>query len=155
MGSERFLKSTHKKLNEAGMTLVEILAALVILGIVFIGFMTIFPQMTSFNEKTETKLVTMNLARAELSELKEKIYTLKEFDNQSGYQLEGGYWIKTKTEKPDIDIIYKTIYKIKKDPEPSPVEKTDDNQVWLHRVQIVIFKNDKQISETFGYIKIK
>jgi type II secretory pathway pseudopilin PulG len=46
--------------------LVEVLAALVILGIVFVGILTVFPQMTLFNEKTETKLDTMNLARQEM-----------------------------------------------------------------------------------------
>ena len=53
--------------DEKGLTLVEVLAALVILGILFIGIMTIFPQMTLFNEKTETKLDTMNLARQEMA----------------------------------------------------------------------------------------
>ncbi|WP_135500589.1 type II secretion system protein, partial [Planococcus koreensis] len=36
--------------DENGLTLVEVLAALVILSVVFIGIMTIFPQMTLFNE---------------------------------------------------------------------------------------------------------
>lgn len=53
--------------NEKGLTLVEVLAALVILGIVFVGIMTIFPQMTLFNQKTEAKLDTMNLARQEMA----------------------------------------------------------------------------------------
>lgn len=53
--------------NEKGLTLVEVLAALVILGIVFVGIMTIFPQMTLFNQKTEAKLDTMNLAREEMA----------------------------------------------------------------------------------------
>lgn len=70
------LKSS-KKLNQKGLTLVEVLAALVILGIVFIGIMTVFPQMTIFNEKTETKLDTMNLARQEMNSFTESdvIYT--------------------------------------------------------------------------------
>ncbi|MFP8782153.1 type IV pilus modification PilV family protein [Planococcus plakortidis] len=56
-----------KKLkSQQGLTLVEVLAALVILGIVFIGIMTVFPQMTLFNNKTEAKLDTMNLARQEM-----------------------------------------------------------------------------------------
>ncbi|MFD1030484.1 type IV pilus modification PilV family protein [Metaplanococcus flavidus] len=55
--------------NEKGLTLVEVLAALVILGILFVGIMTIFPQMTLFNEKTGTKLDTMNLARQEMVEI--------------------------------------------------------------------------------------
>lgn len=55
--------------NEKGLTLVEVLAALVILGIVFVGIMTIFPQMTLFNAKTEAKLDTMNLAREEMADI--------------------------------------------------------------------------------------
>ncbi|MFD1863949.1 type IV pilus modification PilV family protein [Planococcus chinensis] len=55
--------------NEKGLTLVEVLAALVILGIVFVGIMTIFPQMTLFNAKTEAKLDTMNLAREEMANI--------------------------------------------------------------------------------------
>lgn len=53
--------------NEKGFTLVEILAALAILGIFFVGVVTIFPQMTLFNARTETKLDTMNLAKQEMS----------------------------------------------------------------------------------------
>ncbi|MGH2318270.1 type IV pilus modification PilV family protein [Planococcus sp. SE5232] len=54
-------------MNDKGLTLVEVLAAVVILGILFVGIMSIFPQMTLFNAKTETKLDTMNLARQEMA----------------------------------------------------------------------------------------
>lgn len=56
----------NKLKSQQGLTLVEVLAALVILGIVFVGIMTVFPQMTLFNNKTEAKLDTMNLARQEM-----------------------------------------------------------------------------------------
>ena len=56
-------------MNDKGLSLVEVLAAVVILSILFVGIMTIFPQMTLFNAKTETKLGTMNLARQEMAEL--------------------------------------------------------------------------------------
>jgi prepilin-type N-terminal cleavage/methylation domain-containing protein len=56
--------------NEKGLTLIEVLATLVILGIVFVGIMNIFPQMTLFNAKTYTKLDTMNLARQEMADIK-------------------------------------------------------------------------------------
>lgn len=55
--------------NDRGLTLVEVLAAVVILGILFVGIMSIFPQMTLFNAKTATKLDTMNLARQEMVEI--------------------------------------------------------------------------------------
>ncbi|MFP3323715.1 type II secretion system protein [Planococcus sp. SIMBA_160] len=57
----------NKLKSQRGLTLVEVLAALVILGIVFVGIMTVFPQMTLFNNKTEAKLDTMNLARQEMA----------------------------------------------------------------------------------------
>lgn len=56
--------------NNKGLTLVEILATLALIGIVFVGVMSIFPQMSLFNEKTYTKLDTMNLARQEINEMK-------------------------------------------------------------------------------------
>lgn len=55
--------------NAKGLTLVEVLAALVILGILFTGIMTVFPQMTIFNSKTEAKLDTMNIAREEMAKI--------------------------------------------------------------------------------------
>ncbi|MGK7377900.1 type IV pilus modification PilV family protein [Planococcus sp. 1R117A] len=55
--------------NEKGLTLVEVLAAMAILGIFFVGIMTIFPQMTLFNARTEIKLDTMNLAKQELASI--------------------------------------------------------------------------------------
>jgi prepilin-type N-terminal cleavage/methylation domain-containing protein len=63
------MKIIEKHHTQKGLTLIEVLAAMVILGIVFIGIMTVFPQMSLFNEKTETKLDTMNLAREEMAKL--------------------------------------------------------------------------------------
>ena len=76
MRSVRMRKIKKGKLiDETGLTLIEILAALVILGIVFIGFMLIFPQMTIFNEKTETKLKTMNIAKQEMADIQSNLFT--------------------------------------------------------------------------------
>jgi len=69
---------SEKNNTQNGLTLVEVLAALVILGIVFVGIMTVFPQMTLFNEKTGTKLDTMNLARQEMNTLTSTKYTESE-----------------------------------------------------------------------------
>lgn len=70
--------------NEKGLTLVEVLAALVILGILFVGIMTIFPQMTLFNEKTEAKLDTMNLARQEMAKISDGTLWVREYDSSLG-----------------------------------------------------------------------
>ncbi|WP_185959559.1 type II secretion system protein [Planococcus salinarum] len=70
--------------NEKGLTLVEVLAALVILGILFVGIMTIFPQMTLFNEKTEAKLDTMNLARQEMAKISDTNLWIRKYDSSAG-----------------------------------------------------------------------
>lgn len=138
-----FQMRSHKG-NEKGMSLVEILAALVILGIVFIGFMTIFPQMTNFNEKTGTKLETMNLARNKLDQIRyssipsecdgeiDKKCLITEEEN--GYQVTLEY-----TVEPDLK-----------------PEGNANGQVTLYQVHIKYFRTgqgDKVISETFGYVR--
>lgn len=134
---------SHKG-NEKGMTLVEILAALVILGIVFIGFMTIFPQMTNFNEKTESKLETMNLARNKLDEIRDfgipsvcdrQDDTCQIEEEENGYQISVEY---------------------KMDPDEPKGNVTGERQVTLHQVHIKYYlpeQEDKPISETFGYVR--
>ncbi|MBB4825863.1 prepilin-type N-terminal cleavage/methylation domain-containing protein [Sporosarcina luteola] len=129
--------------KEQGMTLVEILASLVILGIVFVGFMTVFPQMTNFNEKTGSKLETMNLARSELDDIKD--------DGIPG-QCEG---------KLDKCLITKQVngyavtleYTMQPDLEGA---KDAKEQVTLHQVHIKFFRpgqEAKPVSETFGYVR--
>lgn len=136
--------------NESGLTLVEILAALVILGIVFIGFMTVFPQMNLFNQRTESKLVTMNLAKQELAELKEapsrlaperKQITVKAGDGYETYDLSRGAY------KIQIDC-YKT--------ETTNITCSEaTGKPALHKIHIRIQENGKLTSETFGYLELK
>jgi prepilin-type N-terminal cleavage/methylation domain-containing protein len=75
------MKKNKKNSNQSGLTLVEVLAALVILGIVFISIMAVFPQMSLVNEKTETKLDTMNLAREEISIITNILLTIDNLAN--------------------------------------------------------------------------
>lgn len=99
------------RLSQKGLTLVEVLAALVILGIVFVGIMTVFPQMTLFNAKTETKLDTMNLAREEMSKLTSVKYVASDI--------------------PDLSVKFKSILNKKEDGTdintPNPYTITLDN----------------------------
>jgi prepilin-type N-terminal cleavage/methylation domain-containing protein len=136
-----------QKGNEKGMTLVEILAALVILGIVFIGFMTIFPQMTNFNEKTGNKLSAMNEARVILDNYKNLSYSLNDFTLENGYREKDGVWIRT--EKSDFGEVE---YRIEK--QPALPAGDAEGELSLHEINISIQKDSKVISETFGYIEV-
>lgn len=130
-----------------GMSLVEVLAALVILGIIMIGLMTVFPQMTSFNAKTIGKLETMNLAKQELVKLqgsnnllfdKSISETTTDYEryiyDDNGYQFEVDYYM-----QPDLK-------------GKSDIAGTKTlNKVHIKMKKQGASKQDRIISETFGY----
>lgn len=59
-----------KILNQKGLTLIEILAAIVILMIVILGFLSFFSQAISHSRITEDKLTAINLAEKVLVQIK-------------------------------------------------------------------------------------
>lgn len=140
-----------------GFTLVEILASLTILGIVFISFMTIFPQMVNVNNQTETKLDSMNVAKQLLNEIMETEGTLPSFyvyknsdDSKKEVYYTGqrdGYQIELTCSPKDKD-------------KTSPMcsesyAERDGRNIELYKIYIEVKKQDKLISETFGYAKLK
>lgn len=135
--------------DNGGLTLVEILAALVILGIVFVGFMTVFPQMTKFNEKTYSKLETMNLAREELSSISDlpDKSECDEFVNSI-----------CKIKKPSSNTKYNVLEIYNFSPESNILNNNPplSDQHNLHHVEIKILdvKKESLVSETFGYVKV-
>ncbi|WP_378153104.1 type IV pilus modification PilV family protein [Chungangia koreensis] len=62
-----------KKSN--GFTLIEVLASIVILSIVIVSFLSFFPQMSLFNEKTKDNLDAVTIAKELLVEMKLVEYT--------------------------------------------------------------------------------
>lgn len=134
--------------DNRGFTLVEVLASLTILGIVFIGFMTVFPQMTKFNEKTEDKLVTMNLAKQELARISNKSDIL-------GDMQEINEEIKRYTHSDENGFDYVVDYYVKPDLDKTSFDNFTkfEEVISLHKLHIKIIKNGITISETFGYIE--
>lgn len=61
--------------KEEGFTLVEVLAALIILSIVFIAAASFFSQSLSYTKKNEHKTVTVNLARNALVYMEKQSFT--------------------------------------------------------------------------------
>lgn len=56
--------------DQKGLTLIEILASIVILGIVFTGMLGFFSQTVNFSTHNENKITSINLAEKMLSEYK-------------------------------------------------------------------------------------
>lgn len=68
------------KLNDKGVTLVELLASLVLLSIVILSFLTFFTQSMSHSVKVEEKLTTINLAEKVLSEYRQEQIEYREHE---------------------------------------------------------------------------
>lgn len=147
--------------NEQGLTLVEVLAALVILGILFIGIMTIFPQMTLFNTQTATKLDTMNLARQEMVTVADKTGDLLNGAGPAGLpnQLDGINYSKVPSLSPDYvtyekvqdGYLYRVNFFIDSDLAANPVYE-DTKNIQLYKVHLQIFSKGKLSSETYSYV---
>lgn len=163
--------------TEKGLTLVEVLAALVILGIVFVGIMTIFPQMTLFNNKTEAKLDTMNLARQEMANMTNTDWlgdfegTKSEIDASFNELVENkmaslGYSKESET-TDFIRFQKRSEYTYEVDLWKSCTEFVDEagteneclfnstTQVRLHQSHLKLYKEELLSSETFSYLKFR
>lgn len=140
------------KKNEKGFTLVEILASLTILGIVFISFMTIFPQMSNLNSKTEAKLETINIARKELPVWKEDPLPLNRNNDlviiKEDSVTKPGYIIYEYSYKNEPSFTYRVTCKRESD-----LPTTQKGEVKLYRIHITVLKGEREISETFGYMQ--
>ena len=166
----------YKKINQAGLTLIEVLAALVILGIVFIGIMTVFPQMSAFNGKTESKLDTMNLARQEMASFTKNDVIYSYFSVENNFSVEHNdfklfiedklknlYSIESISEEDPINddyLVYKLVkegtnyeYQIFKNPD---IGRGSSAEISLYRVILsVSSESNTPVSKTYGYLEIK
>ncbi|WP_434402493.1 type II secretion system GspH family protein [Planococcus sp. 11815] len=157
----------NKLKSQQGLTLVEVLAALVILGIVFVGIMTVFPQMTLFNNKTEAKLDTMNLARQEMANITNADWFGNiegtSFENQMttlGYakELETLEYVRFKKQDEyiyEIDLWKSCTEFVDEDGEGNECKFDTNTQVRLHQTHLKLYKQELLSSETFSYIRFR
>lgn len=160
--------------NEKGLSLVEVLAAVVILSIIFVGIMSIFPQMTLFNSKTEAKLETMNLARQEISLITgEASWKGKRYDIDSDLYEDFKTVIETKMSATGFNKVaqypefvrYEKVndYRYEADifTECQPFLEEDENGMTcndpgltqLYKVHLKVYEDNRLISQTYSYIK--
>ena len=94
--------------NDKGLTLVEILAAIVILSIVLITFTNFLFQSTKYTKLNKEKITAIEVAEEVISEVRDGIYQQNiEFDKN-------GYKIKIEIDKSNVPInLYKAIVTVK------------------------------------------
>lgn len=74
--------------NEKGLTLVEILAALVILGIVLVSVMSFFTQSAKFTTHNNEKLTNVQIAEEVVAEVRLGTYTSNKIFNKKNHLVE-------------------------------------------------------------------
>ncbi|WHZ01907.1 prepilin-type N-terminal cleavage/methylation domain-containing protein [Neobacillus sp. YX16] len=137
--------------EEKGLTLLEVLLAISILSIIFISFLSFFPQMGFINKENENKAQAINTAKEVLlewqnsQELKNYIKTPSN-NPPAGYVSKDStfYYFKDVKVGFDVDIKIKIATDIKSTP-----TKT-------HLIQIELKnKRNNVVSDTYGYIIIE
>ncbi|MDF2606474.1 MAG: prepilin-type N-terminal cleavage/methylation protein [Bacillales bacterium] len=152
--------------NQNGVSLVEILAALTILGIIFVSFLSFFPQASKSSNKTGEMLTAVNLA-------KEKLVTIQNDNNIKSL---------LKTNSPSSSILSRVNYpnlKLSQDITTSStqyellsIDNTYDIKIVIDKssqsfgslqvndqlFKVYILLNNKKgekVSDLFGYITVK
>lgn len=153
-----------KRLNEKGITLIEVLASIVLLMIIFLIFAQIFPQMSITNKNNLDKNHAINLAAEELNHWQNTLNTKPKIDSFKSNatiiqcSLEGTnnaicYYkekIEIQHEKYREDF-YVSIKLWEESELHRDIGVSTRNAYRVH-VEIKSWQNDKKISETFGFI---
>lgn len=92
--------------KENGLTLVEILAALVILGIVLVSVMSFFTQSAKFTAHNNEKLTNVQVAEEVIAEVRRGVYTDDQSFNKDQYSIE----IDVKPGPGDLDLAIITVH---------------------------------------------
>jgi prepilin-type N-terminal cleavage/methylation domain-containing protein len=146
--------------NEKGVTLIEVLAAIVILSIILGSIMNFFPQMGLINKINGDKAQAVNTAKKVLIELQGSSEVKNYLDNpstieppsilgakQSDMVISGeSYYSFLKTEGN-----FKINILIKQNPDLSASSGTNTTRSFPIKVQPLNTKNEV-ITETYGYI---
>jgi len=145
--------------NEKGVTLIEVLASIVLLSIIFLSVIRFFPQMGLINNQNENKTKAINIAKEILINWQESSdvkWFLVKTDRVTGFTSTDPKVAYNKFNYDDTYYYFETskdIYnvhiKIKKSPETSSRLSSVNSIV----VQLLNKKNGNVISETFGYVK--
>jgi prepilin-type N-terminal cleavage/methylation domain-containing protein len=128
--------------NEKGLSLIEILASIVIIGIILTTFFGFFSQSMMFSKKSEDILNGVEIARKELVNF-QKMSTSSITTNSPTF-------FSPSTQYPTYSIIYgNSTYEIK----VTNLSTTSSPKYNLFAIQVQVYSEGKLVSHTFGYYK--
>ncbi|MEL3970893.1 prepilin-type N-terminal cleavage/methylation domain-containing protein [Rossellomorea oryzaecorticis] len=137
----------HK--NEKGLTLVEVLAAISILSIIVVSFLSLFPQVGMMNQQNDVKTKGINVAKKILAQ-----WTIDEKDEIAAFLQEPnaadapyGYE-RYNQEDASYYFFEKEVEGFEVKVELAKNAKANE----LRQVSIKMRKSGKAITETYGYV---
>lgn len=139
---------TEFSANEKGLTLIEVLASIVLLYIVIVSFLSLFPQITLFNNVTEKNLQAAAVA-------KEVRVLVKEQDIDFSTPTLNGKLSSLSPTTTENDIVFTGLYNsfyVNIIIDKSKIEVSGEVQD-LYQMKISVMNDtNKEISYTYGYI---
>ncbi len=143
-------------MNQAGLTLTEILVSLVLISIVLITFFSFFSQTTLFSGKNEERLVAFHLATKTLN-IVESNYKNTSISSDNLLLSCGNYPLELKSALQASTCYY---HNNNKNYYPEIVLSKQLDMPTLYVIQIKIYNSPnsterKLLSETYGYVRVK
>jgi prepilin-type N-terminal cleavage/methylation domain-containing protein len=133
-------------MNNNGFTLIEIIASIAILGMVIAVLLPIFPQILSWNEKTEQELVASNLLGQIVSDVQNTSKNREIISQLRSSRTCNEGWLDITT-LGDIanydlnDVTYSVSLRVCK-----------EQDVNLYRAHIIVYSGNRALGETYTYI---
>lgn len=159
------MKNTVKQfLNQKGLTLIELLAAITIIGIILIGFVTFFAQSINFSVKVEDNLSSVNIAEKFLYEVKSNNQVISALQSGNEYACDTNPFTVSGTDLAlTIDSDYNDyFYEVNNNgyyPDVTICRNTEEKNLDLYRVHVAVFvyenQNKQLASEVHGYINMR
>ncbi|WP_175990186.1 prepilin-type N-terminal cleavage/methylation domain-containing protein [Bacillus sp. Marseille-Q1617] len=141
--------------NEKGVTLIEILAAVTILSIILVSIFRLFPQVGMMNQQNELKIKGMHMAKGVLVEWSDRS-DVRSFllDEDTGSSPEGFQAAESATEDYYLFIIEESSFEKHIKINKLPSLENGAGKTYLIQVEL-LDKRGTLVSKTFGYISLE
>ncbi|WKA59925.1 prepilin-type N-terminal cleavage/methylation domain-containing protein [Planococcus shenhongbingii] len=104
--------------NEGGMTLVELLAALVLLGIILVAFMSFFTQSANFTAHNHETLTAVQVAEEVVADVRD-LSEIRSLKDQKDYKLVSNYIEDRTTHEQYIITLTEEIIEVPRQDDPT------------------------------------
>lgn len=137
--------NVHHKIERNGFTLIEIIASIAILGMVIAVFLPMLPQIMSWNNNSEQKLVAGNLLEQAIHDIKQDQSIITSLEGKSIPKCSSSYQIGTELPTYKINGISHSVV-------VNVCQSDKEARLGLYRANIQISSPKGNSSESYTYL---